>query len=282
MYGGGMYGGMGMGYGGINGMGYGMNGMYGGYGMPGMPMDPNNPSLTQQLETTTQHTFALLHSIVQTFTGLSQMLESTFMATHSSFFAMVGVVDQFSHLRDALGSVLGLFGLLRWLKELITGRRSNPMKNEFKSFVSGAPVRPAPPPAPKASKKPLIIFLLAILGVPYAMHRLIKALAQRPPPQMIQGPGGVALDPSTLSFARAKYPFNAQSPVELALKENEVVAIMGKLDPATGMEVDPRSDVSTDWWKGRTREGREGWFPSKWVETLERKPQPETQVKKVD
>ena len=84
MYGG-MYGGMGMGYG-MNGMGYGMNGMYGGgYGMPGMPMDPNNPSLSQQLESTTQHTFALLHSIVQTFTGLSQMLESTFMATHSSF-----------------------------------------------------------------------------------------------------------------------------------------------------------------------------------------------------
>ena len=100
----------------------------------------------------------------------------------------------------------------------------------------------------------------------------------------IQGPGGVPLDPSTLQFARARYPFNAASSVELGLKENEVVAIMGKLDPATGMEVDPRTDIVTEWWKGRTREGREGWFPSKWVEILERKAQPETetQVKKVD
>lgn len=276
MYGGGMYGGMGMGYG-MNGMGYGMGGMYGGgYGMPGMPMDPNNPSLTQQLEATTQHTFALLHSIVQTFTGLSQMLESTFMATHSSFFAMVGVVDQFSHLRDALGSVLGFFGLLRWLKDLLSGKRSsNPMQNEFRSFVDGKPVHSAAgAPTPKASKKPIIIFLLAILGVPYAMHRLIKVLAQRAPPQgVLQGPGGASLDPSQLSFARAKYAFSAASPVELSLKENDIVAIMGKLDPASGMEVDPRTEVATDWWRGRTRDGREGWFPSKWVEVLERKKQ---------
>ncbi|KAL5490269.1 PEX13 [Sanghuangporus weigelae] len=278
MYGG-MYGGMGMGYG-MNGMGYGMNGMngmngmYG--GMPGMPMDPNNPTLTQQLESTTQHTFALLHSIVQTFTGLSQMLESTFMATHSSFFAMVGLVDQFAHLRNALGSVLGLFGLLRWLKELITGKRSpNPMQNEFQSFVNGKPVQSvAGPPAPKPSKKPIIIFLLAIFGIPYAMHRLIKVLSQRVPPQnAIQGAGGSLLDPSQLQFARAKYPFSAASPVELSLKENEIVAIMGKLDPASGVEVDPRTEVLTDWWKGRTRDGREGWFPSKWAEVLERKKQ---------
>jgi len=275
MGGGGGYGG-GMGYGGygMNGMGYGMNnGMYGGgYGMPGMPMDPTNPSLTQQLEATTQHTFALLHSIVQTFSGLAQMLESTFMATHSSFFAMVGVVDQFSNLRNALGSVLGLFGLVRWMKELLSVNRSsaNPMQNEFKAFVNGQPVQvPQGPPAPKPSKKPLVIFLLAIFGVPYAMHRLIKILSERaPPPNALQN---APFDPSTLTFARAKYAFNAASPVELSLKENEIVAVMGKLDPATGMEVDPRTEVDTDWWKGRTREGNEGWFPSKWAEVLERK-----------
>lgn len=285
MYGGmGAMGGMGgMGYG-MNGMGYGMNGIYGaGYGMPGMPgMDPNNPSLTQTLEATTQQTFALLHSIVQTFTGLSQMLESTFMATHSSFFAMVGVVDQFSNLRNALGSVLGLFGLLRWLKELVTGTRSNPMQNEFKAFIDGSPVAgPSGPPSSKPSKKPIIFFLLAIFGVPFAMHRLIKVLAARaPPPNAL--PGAAPLDPASLSFARAKYAFTAASPVELSLKENEIVAVMGKLDPNSGMEIDPRTNVETDWWKGRTRDGREGWFPSKWVEVLERKKQDAVAAKSVD
>lgn len=250
MYGGGYggYGGVGGGYG-----GYGMNGMYGpGMGMYGQPppFDPMNPSLSQTLESTTQHTFALLHSIVQTFTGVAQMLESTFMATHSSFFAMVGVIDQFGQLRNALGSVLGLFGLVRWMQDLLTGRSgAQGMRGEFKDFVGGRPVQgpAAPPPGPKPSKKPLIIFLLAIFGIPYAMHKLVRILTERQQQQQQQlmaGPNGLPpLDPSQLTFARALYPFEASSPAELALRENEIVAIMGKLDPATGQEVDPRLEV---------------------------------------
>lgn len=250
---GGSYGGYGMS--GMSGVG-GMGGMYGGlpgmgYGMPGPggPFDPNNPSLGQSLESTTQHTFALLHSIVQTFSGVAQMLESTFMATHSSFFAMVGVIEQFGQLRNALGSVLGLFGLVRWMRDLITGRSSHgsgAMRGEFRDFVNGRPVQGPQPPAPKASKKPLIIFLLAIFGVPYAMHKLIRMLTERQQAQIasgqIQGPLP-PLDPSQLTFARALYQFEASSPAELSLKENEIVAIMGKLDPATGAEVDPRIEV---------------------------------------
>lgn len=249
-----MYGGYGGGYGAGSYGGYGMNGgMYGpGMGMYGQPspFDPNNPSLTQTLESTTQHTFALLHSIVQTFTGVSQMLESTFMATHSSFFAMVGVIDQFGQLRNALGSVLGLFGLVRWMKELLTGRRdAGGLRGEFKEFINGRPVQgPSGPPTPRPSKKPLIIFLLAIFGIPYAMHKLVRVLNERQREQQAQLAGGQAglppLDPSQLTFARALYPFEASSPAELALKENEIVAIMGKIDPATGQEVDPRLEVS--------------------------------------
>ncbi|CCM06625.1 uncharacterized protein FIBRA_08905 [Fibroporia radiculosa] len=286
MYGGMGYGGMG-GMGAMGGMGgmyggygsYGMGGMYGGmpgYGMPGgaFGADPSQPTLTQTLEGATQHTFALLHSIVQTFGGVAQMLESTFMATHSSFFAMVGVVDQIGQLRAALGSVLGLFGLVRWLRDLLTGRRSGgAMQGEFRDFVSGRPVQPQSQAAPRASKKPLIIFLLAVLGVPYAMHRLVRALVARQQALAEQQQGALPpLDPSQLTFARALYPFEPSSPAELAIKENEIVAIMGKLDPATGAEIDPRLEVEgSEWWKGRTRDGREGWFPKKWVQVLERR-----------
>jgi len=253
---------------------------------------PLPPSLTQTLESTTQQTFALLHSIVQTFTGMAQMLESTFMATHSSFFAMVGVVDQFTQLRNALGSVLGLFGLLRWLKEVVTGQRSihdspgssGGLKTEFRQFINGQPVQnqPAQSPPARASKKPIIIFLLAIFGIPYAMSRLIRILQERAQAQVAAN-GGVLpgqlppLDPSSLTFARTLYAYTASNPNELTLKENEIVAITGKIDPRTGAVVDPRLDVDGEWWKGRTRDGREGWFPKKWVEVLQkRKP------KKVD
>ena len=270
----------------MGGMGMGM-GMMGPNGVPiGPDGQPLPPSLTQTLESTTQHTFQLLHSIVQTFGGVAQMLESTFMATHSSFFAMVGVIDQFGQLRNALGSVLGLFGLLRWLKESITGRpAAGGLNNEFRDFVNGRPIQgPQGPPGPKASKKPLIIFLLAIFGVPYAMVKLIRVLQERAQAQAAANGGALPgqlppLDPSSLTFARALYLFTPSNPTELALKENEIVAITGKLDPRTGGEVDPRLEVDGEWWKGRKRDGTEGWFPKKWVEVLApRKPEEPKQI----
>ncbi len=281
---------------------YGMNGMYpgaysgmGAFGQPGMPYDPTNASVSQALESTTATTFALLHSVVQTFAGLAQMLESTFMATHSSFFALAGVIDQFAQLRNALGSVLGLFGLVRWLRDILTGRRGNgnsaEMRSEFRQFLNGRPVqgpaaRPSQPPPPNASKKPLVFFFIAFLGIPYAMHKLVKILAdhaaqqqqQQQHPQ--QGQHVLPpLDPSQLAFARTVYPFQASTPSELSLQQNEVVAVMGKLDPSTGLEVDPRLEVETEWWRGRTRDDREGWFPRKFVEVLDRKA---LEAKKVD
>ncbi|KAL9579787.1 MAG: hypothetical protein Q9212_004898, partial [Teloschistes hypoglaucus] len=85
MYGGGYGSGYGNMYGGMGGMG----GMYGGgMGQPGMMgMDPNDPnSLTNSFSQNTQATFQMIESIVGAFGGLAQMLESTYMATHSSFF----------------------------------------------------------------------------------------------------------------------------------------------------------------------------------------------------
>lgn len=63
-------------------------GMYGG-GMPGMPGNPNDPnSLTNRFNNSTAATFQMLEGFVGAFGGFAQMLESTYMATHSSFFGM--------------------------------------------------------------------------------------------------------------------------------------------------------------------------------------------------
>jgi peroxin-13 len=90
MYGGmgGYGGGMGSMYGGgMGGYGGGVSGMYGGMGQSGMGPDPNDPnSLTNSFSQSTQTTFQMLESLVGAFGGVAQMLESTYMATHSSFF----------------------------------------------------------------------------------------------------------------------------------------------------------------------------------------------------
>ncbi|KAF8323964.1 hypothetical protein DL93DRAFT_2039008, partial [Clavulina sp. PMI_390] len=258
---GGMYGGFGGGYG-----GYGMPGMYGG------PMDPNNPSLVQQVGSSTSQTFALIQSIVQTFGGFAQMLDSTFMATQSSFFAMLGVAEQFTHLKGALSQVLGVFGLVTWLRSWWRGEKPN-MSDEFKRFLQTPTPQNGPngAPPPKPSKKPLIFFLLAVFGLPYAMHRLIKHLSQnlpQQPNQLLGQPGqilppGAAVDPSKLSFARATYAFQTNDPVELSLAKGEIVAVLSTQDPTTGAE--------GEWWQGRTRDGRQGWFPASYVEVVKPK-----------
>lgn len=307
-YGGmGSYGGMGMGYGsygsGYSGMGYGAPGY--GMGPLGAPGQDPNQSLTARLSLTTQATFQLLQSIVQTFGGFAQMLESTFMATHSSFFAMVGVIDQFAALRDVLGQVLGLFGLLRWVKGVLTGegfvqnQGATQMKAEFQAFVQRPPGAPSPPPGtvpPKPSKKPLVFFFLAVFGIPYLMHKLIQRLAERAPPfpvdpahaqQMLMDPTNpavlpnssttTAVDATQLKFAHALHPFEAASSAELGLKKDEIVAVFGTTDPVTGLE--------SEWWRGRTRDGREGWFPRAFVEVIQKKVEDSaasTAVKKVD
>ncbi|KAG8794976.1 Peroxisomal membrane protein PAS20, partial [Serendipita sp. 399] len=278
-------------------MGYGGMGMPGyGTGMPGL--DPSQ-SLTAQLSNTTAQTFTLLHSIVQTFGGFAQMLESTFMATHSSFFAMVGVIDQFAALRDVLGQVLGVFGLVRWVKGVLSGEGVVPrgaMAQEFEAFVNkqhqhGAPVPGAPVPgAPKPSKKPIIVFLLAIFGIPYLMHKLIRRLSERPPilpmdstisqqqaaAAALANPAAArSLDPSKLTFAHALYEFSTESSQELALKKGDIVAVLMMSDPVTG-------SLETEWWRGRTRDGREGWFPKRFVEVIQRKTGEEQSLQKVE
>ncbi|KAF8497367.1 hypothetical protein BU17DRAFT_72399 [Hysterangium stoloniferum] len=97
-----------------------------------------------------------------------------YMATHSSFFAMVAVAKQLGRLPNALGGILGLLKMIRWLRGLITGRPVNDggISDEF---------TPPDPNAPKPSKKPLIIIFLTLFSIPIHMYRLIGSHAARLP-----------------------------------------------------------------------------------------------------
>lgn len=317
-YGGlGSYGGLGgMGsYGGLGGYGsYGMGGyggMYGGMGgMGGMGMmgQPGmEGGLTQRMEAGTAATFELISSIVGAVGGFAQMLDSTLMATHSSFFALVGVAEQLGHVRNYLGGVLSIMALVRYGKNALqrltglAGPEPSPQL-DVRSFRDFAGVGDNIPHAsgsggpgdkkPRPNKKPLFFFLACVIGLPWLMTRLVRSInakqeAERrrlqaasdlglPLPGQ-EGQPGVAhplaarnanpaqgteqVDVSKLAFVRALYTFPATDPLELSLQPNDIVAVLTKLDPATGQE--------SQWWKGRTRDGRTGWFPATYVESLE-------------
>ncbi|KAF3040126.1 Peroxisomal membrane protein PAS20 [Didymella heteroderae] len=271
MYGGGYGGGYGGMYGGMGGMG--MGGMYGGMGMPG---DPNNPqSLTQSFSQSTQATFQLIENIVGAFGGFAQMLQSTYMATHSSFFAMVSVAEQFGNLRQTLGSVLGIYTLMRWIRTAFAKLTGRPLPADamgltpagFHAFTGKLPDgSPAPP---KPSKKPFFFFIAAVFGLPYLMGKLIKALARSQEEaekrRMLENPQAAAIDPNKLEFCRALYDFTPDSNMsgmDLAIKKGDMVAVLSKSDPMGN---------TSEWWKCRSRDGRMGYLPGIYLETIQRK-----------
>ncbi|KAJ4146605.1 Peroxisomal membrane protein PAS20 [Fusarium falciforme] len=268
---GGMYGGMG-------------GGMYGGMGGGmGMPGDPN--SLTNSFNNSTQATFQMLEGIVTAFGGFAQMLESTYMATHSSFFAMVSVAEQFGNLRDTLGSVLGIFTLLRWIRTLIAKITGRPPPADAMALTPAAFARfegrsmgpDGKPLPPKASKKPLLFFVLAAFGIPYLMSKMIKSLAasQEEEQRRLQAQALESqqpMDPSKLEFCRLTYDFLPQpnTGMELEARKGDLVAVLSKNDP---------SGNPSEWWQCRSRDGRQGYLPSTYLEVLKRPTQEPKKLK---
>ncbi|EWC45517.1 hypothetical protein DRE_05375 [Drechslerella stenobrocha 248] len=281
----GAYSGYGGGY-----AGYGMGGGYGGFG--GMGQDPNDPnSLMRGMENSTAATFQMIESIVGAFGSFAQMLESTFMATHSSFFAMVSVAEQFGNLRTTLGQILGIFAVIRWIRAgwaKLTGRPIPASVGEltpdaFASFTGGASGAPGHR-SKSPSKKPFVIFLVAVFGLPYLMGKLIRALASKQEEEdrrrqeaMNAAAGGQSLDLADpmkkLDFCKVLYDFAPENPaVELEVKKGDLVAVLSKLDPLGN---------ASQWWKCRTKDARIGYLPEPYLEPLVRSGQVVSAAKQI-
>lgn len=126
--------------------------------------------------------------------------------------------------------------------------------DEFNQFNDpNNPNGPHPPPAPM-SKKPLVIFLLAVFGLPYLMGKLIRAMARQPQRITSSSMGSRPLDPGA-QFYRAMFDFMPRNRgEELLLRKGDVVAVL--LPGQSG------------WWRVRARDGREGYVPSNYLERI--------------
>jgi peroxin-13 len=197
---------------------------------------------------------------------------------------MVSVAEQFGNLRNTLGSVLGIFTIMRWIRSAIaklTGRPPPASSKDltpakFAAFTGGPlPDGSLAPPAP--SKKPFIMFILAVFGLPYLMGKLIKALARTQEEEErkrqeshLQQPDGSAapFDPSKLEFCKVLYDFtpdthnDAVQGIDLAVKRGDLVAVLSKTDPLGN---------PSEWWRCRSRDGRMGYLPSPYLEPFQRR-----------
>lgn len=279
-------------------------------------------SLTRQMEAGTQATFQLLQSVVSAFGGFAQMLESTYMATHSSFFAMIGVAEQFASLRTWLGEVLSVFTLLRFVKRMLgygkqdatgsaTGSGISPA--DFNNFSATGRTTPlgqtsvsapngATPGKPKVSKKPIVIFFLTVIGLPWLMNKLVKLITAKqqaearrlglpegaipplmdhngqPLPQHLQPPG---VDLSFLNN-NAQMAEQQRAQQEASIDPSTLTFVRAQYPHQSNDEFElnfnkgdiiavltPKEERSEPgWWRGRLRDGKIGWFPSTHVQEI--------------
>ncbi|OMH78364.1 Peroxisomal membrane protein PAS20 [Zancudomyces culisetae] len=283
-YGGG-YGGYG-GYNGYGGMGGGMyggmgGGMGGGYYQPGQQgaLGGGPMSLTQTLDANTRATFQLVESVVGAFGGFSRMLESTFFATHSSFMAVLGVIEQFGLLKGFLGKALSDNESIATIKRFwywLT-RKQMPVDKDKISVDGFQEFEKQQTKSGGVLNKKIVLLLLSVLiGVPYLLTRLIKGIASRQQritmmhKLLAEDGGRIPLEEELQNrsdniqrfkydFAVAIYDFKGESLAELSLKVGDVIAITSKVDIW---------GKPTQWWRGKTKDGCEGLFPSNYVKII--------------
>jgi peroxin-13 len=149
---------------------------------------------------------------------------------------------------------------MRYIRVAIAKLRGKPIPPDistqsYSNFED--PNAPPPPPPRTSTKKPLIIFLLAVFGLPYLMGKLIRAMAQSQPHTVSSRP----FDPSTAQFYRATFDFIPRNAAtEVPLRRGDVVAVIHRTDGG--------------WWRARLRDGREGYVPSTYLEQVHNPGQP--------
>lgn len=95
---------------------------------------------------------------MQALSHVTHLLDSTLMASHSSVMGVVGLIEQLGVLRSVIGGIVGL----KWLSQLVLGRRRTPgiSADEFTRRSS------------THNTRHMILLVMALAGVYFAARRM--------------------------------------------------------------------------------------------------------------
>lgn len=223
MYGGGygssMYGGYGLGY---NRMGYGQGQEYN--------------SFARLAEESSRPAFQSIESIVQAFSSVSMMLDSTFQAVFNSFRAVVGVADNFSRMKLQFTQIFAAFSVFRMLKylyrKLLVILRLRPQGFAEEAWEAAGDIGQSATASGQAGGKksswPVLMFFAIIMGGPWLIWKFLqKAFSNQGTAE------GWANGSEDHFVAQALYDFTANSNEEISFKAGSNLNIAPK-------EVQPR------------------------------------------
>ncbi|XP_018911314.1 peroxisomal membrane protein PEX13 isoform X2 [Bemisia tabaci] len=209
-------------YGGYNRLGsYGYGNSYNGY-----PMNNVDSRFIQLAEERARPAFQSIESVLQTFSAISLMLDSTFMAMHTSFHAVLGVAENFAKLRSFLRqflSTIATFKLIRWFYRHILYFLGLVSQNATKEELwQEALHRTASDPLPSTPQNrlsiPVIMFMGLMLTGPYIIFKLLNSLYSSEQEETAWNP---SVDPYQL--VRAVYDFQGQAEGELSFQQGQTL-----------------------------------------------------------
>lgn len=91
-------------------------GGYNNYNPLGRPSGDDESRFLQYAEESTRSTFRVVETVLQTFSSLTMLLESTYFAMTNSFRAILSVAENIGKLKSTLGQILSTFALIRFMK----------------------------------------------------------------------------------------------------------------------------------------------------------------------
>ncbi|XP_074640518.1 peroxisomal membrane protein PEX13-like [Tubulanus polymorphus] len=239
-------------------------GMYGsGMGRMGYGYGAAAPinTFTRLAENSTRPAFESLEGIVNTFSSITMMLESTYFAVHSSFRAVVGLADHFSHLRHSLTDVWKN-NIIRALKQIIRRlmvflRLRNPVNESEEAWVdalNSGIAGNAGAGNKHGSSWPVFVFFLIVIGGPYLIWKLISSVINEKSGEPEQWMSGN----EDHFVAMADYDFEAMNEDEISFKAGQEIIVAPK-------ELQPRMK---GWLLGSVDGQQQGLIPGNYVRVL--------------
>lgn len=204
------------------------------------PIGINNASngFVRAAEDSTRNAFQSIESVVQAFSAVSAMFESTYYAVYNSFRAVVGVADQFYRLKTHLSGILSAFAVLKMLKYMyrrllrilkltasLVTNSSVAVDETSNAWSAANAIKDSESIVKKAPKNqtnwPLAMFLAVVLGGPWLIWKILSSINNKDDSLWMSG----NIDHF---IAVAEHDFDAVNQDELSFRRGQRIIVAPK------------------------------------------------------